>query len=138
MQLEDGVLIVLPRDEAKAFFGHRQDDARLQFIGELMANDSIPKLSCNSKWQAVHDLLAGIELESSVLGQAILGGRPLHQGDDYHVCLVRPDVVGFICDQAKQLTEARCGDLWPEVSELVATYGKAAEVGGAMVFVSKK
>ncbi len=138
MQLDDGYLIVLPRAEAKAFFGHRQDDARLEYIQELLENDEIPRMSCGGKWQAIHDALESSTIDESMLGQAILGGRPLHQGDDHHVCLVRPDIVGFICEQAKQLEDGFGGDVASEIESVIETFGKAAEIGGAMVFVTTK
>jgi len=138
MQLEDGYLIVLPRAEAKAFFGHRQDDARLNYIQELLANDEIPRTNCGGKWQAIHNAMNGTTIDESMLGQAILGGRPLHQGDDHHVCMVRPDIVGFICEQAKQLEDGFGGEVSAEIKSVVETFNKAAEVGGAMVFVAKK
>lgn len=138
MQIEDGYLIVLPRAEAKAFFGHRQDDARLAYIHELLANDEIRRMNCGGKWQAIHDAFEGSTIDESVLGQAILGGRPLHQGDGHHVCLVRPDIVGFICEQAKQLDDDFGGEVSTEIKTAIETFNKAAEVGGAMVFVAAK
>lgn len=138
MELAEGCLVVLPRDEAKQFFGHRQDEPRLEFIHELLGNDGIQRCGCNSQWQAIHDALSGVELANSVLGQAILGGRPLHQGDDYHVLLVRPDVVAFIAQQLNDVDLSELGELADLAREIHATYQAAADVGGAMVFVAKR
>lgn len=138
MQLDDGVLIVLPRNEAKTFFAYRDDTARLEFIEELLQNDTISKFGCDGQWNAIHDTLSGIALEDSVLGQAILGGRPLHQGDDYHVCLVRPDVVGYLCEQAKQVDVSDLADLAEAVRGVFEIYRTAAELRAAMVFAVKR
>ena len=139
MQLEDGLLIVLPRDEAKAFFGHRENQARLDFINEMIAKEETKTLGLSGNWQALHDAMTAVELADSVLAQCLLGGRPMHQGDDYHVCLVRPDVVGFIAQQASQLDVPHISeDLLEQAKSIAAIYKTAAELGGAMVFVAKR
>ncbi len=138
MKLEDGYLFVLERDAAKTFFGHRDDQTRLDFIQELLGQDEVVKQSLTGQWQAVHDALAAVEIEDSVLSQCVLGGRPMHQGDDYSVCLVRPDVVQFIADQSKQLASAglpeNVVDLATSTGEI---YQEAANRRGAVVFVAK-
>jgi|GEM_PF-2707491 len=139
MNLEDGYLIILERDNAKAFFGHRDDADRLEFINELLSNADVPKTSLQGKWQALHDSLAAIEIEDSVLAQCVLGGRPMHQGDDFHVCLVRPDVVQFIAEQSKSVDLSPLDD---EVSDLAKatfeTFSKAVELRAAVVFAAKR
>ena len=52
-----GYLIVLPRDAAKAFFGRRDDDARLAFLGELLADEDIDRVLIG----AAADLRQGVE-----------------------------------------------------------------------------
>ena len=139
MQLEDGYLIVLLRDEAKAFFGHREDQARLDYINEMLANEETKKLSLNGQWQSIHDALGGVVIEASVLSQCVLGGRSMHQGDDYFVFLVRPDVVGFIAQQGAQIDEAHLASEHLELAkQVVGLYVVAAELSAAMVFVAKK
>lgn len=139
MQLEDGLLIVLPRDEAKAFFGHREDQARLDFINEMVAKDDTKTLGLSGSWQALHDALADVKIDDSVLAQCLLGGRPMHRGDDYHVCLVRPDVVGFIAQQGAQLDDSHLAtESHTQAKAVVDLYKTAAELGGAMVFIAKR
>lgn len=138
MQLKNGMLLVLPRSEARTFFSHKDDATRLEFINELIAKPSVPRLDCEGKWQELHDQLAKIPLESSMLDQAILGGRPVHQGDDYHICLVRPDVVGFIAELGAGLKESQCELLWAEILKVIAIYQQAADLQAAMVFVAKR
>lgn len=139
MNLEDGYLIVLPRDEAKQFFGQREDQARLDFVNELFSKEDTKSLCLNGNWLALHTALEGAPIADSVLAQCLLGGRPLHQGDDHHVCLVRPDVVGFIAQQGARLEEPHVGtELWETSQATIGLYKEAAEIGAAMVFVAKR
>ena len=139
MQLEDGYLVVLSRDQAKVFFGQREDQPRLAFLQELLASSDTCRLCLDGRWQALHDALSALAIEDSLLSQCILGGRPLHQGNDYHVCLVRPDVVRFIADQAHQIDESSVEASQLDLCQAVlGIYKEAAELAGAMVFVAKK
>lgn len=138
MNLEDGYLIVLERDNAKAFFAHREDEPRLEFVNELLGNADVPKTSLQGKWQSLHDALAAVEIDDSVLAQCVLGGRPMHQGDDYHVCLVRPDVVQFIAEQSKSVDLATLGEVSDLAKEAFAAFLQAVELRAAVVFAAKR
>lgn len=139
MNLQEGVLIALERDDAKAFFGQREDQARLAFVAELLSRGDVTAKSLHGKWSALHDALAAIELEQSFLEQCILGGRPLHQGEDHHVMLVRPDVVGFIAEQLAQIEmSSLSGDLAADMEVVVQTYQHAAQQNAAVVFVAER
>lgn len=142
VKLEDGYLIVLPRDEAKAFFGYREDEARLQFIHELLGNEEVGRLHCNGKWLALQAAFEQVNFDDSLLAQCLLGGRAMHQGDDYHVCLVRPDIVGYITKQADTnsavIQASSFGDLKDLAESVLGFYEQAAKLRGAMVFVAKK
>ena len=139
MSLKPGVLIVLERDDAKTFFGQREDAPRLKYLEDLLSRSGVVWTSLNGNWQATHDALCGIEVDESFLDQCLLGGRPLHQGDDYHVVLVRPDVVAFIAGQLSQIDESK---LVPEVVQDVKavseTYRTAAERRAAVVFAAER
>lgn len=140
--LEDGYLIVLPRDEAKAFFGHREDQARLDFIHELLANADVKRLSCEGKWNVLQAAFEQVDLDDSLLGQCLMGGRPLHGGDDYVVCLVRPDIVGFITRQSEQLQASYLEQIFKDdvglAQAVLGIYKSATEAAGAVVFVAQK
>ena len=137
MQLDDGYLIVLPRDEAKAFFGNREDKARLTFLQELLANENVQRLCLDGKWQTYHDTLAAIDIPDSMLAQCLLGGRPMYGGSEYQVFLVRPDIVGFIAQQGSSIDETSVSsDLRQDIQSIIKLYATAAELGGAMVFVA--
>ena len=137
MLLEDGVLLGLPRDEAKSFFGFREDGPRLEFIKELLENDAIIRTTCQGKWENLHAALSQTAIASSFLSQAILGGRPFYQGEAYHVILVRPDVVGFIHKQLQDISLNEYGDLAPTLHSVSEFYSQAAAAQQAVVFVAK-
>lgn len=138
MQLEDGYLVILPRDQAKLFFGKRDDQERLQFLNEWLASGASSKYGCEGQWQALHEVFSNVNIENSFLTQCILGGRPMHQGDDYHVCLVRPDVVRFIADQGEQIDATQIeAAIFEQVRAVLGFYRAAAELTGAVVFVAK-
>ncbi len=138
MQFDDGYLVVLERDPAKEFFGHRDNDARLAFLTETLQGDA-PSIPLEKKWQPLHDALVAVELEDSVLGQCILGGRPMHRGDDFHVCMVRPDIVGFVAQQAAQVDTSKLDDDIAELANSTLNLFKtAAQQRAAVVFVAKR
>lgn len=138
MQFDDGYLVVLEREPAKEFFGHRDNDARLAFLTETLQGDA-QSIRLEKKWQQLHDALVAIEMEDSMLSQCILGGRPMHRGDDFHVCMVRPDIVGFIAQQAGQVETAKLDD---DIAKLAKStfelFKTAAEQRAAVVFVARR
>lgn len=139
MSLTAGFLVVLPRAEAKVLFGKKEDDSLIDYVNELLTAETTRKVGCQGKWQQLHDTLAGIQREDSVLSQCILGGRPLHHGDEYHVCMVRPDVVRYVVDQGAQLDEPQVGpELWELTQAALGLYGEAAKVGGAVIFIARR
>ena len=94
--LKRGVLFALDRDGAKDLFGARGDDALREFVSRLASNASIwsEKLAvdCGEKWQVIDRCLGEMKSEAQ-LDQCILGGRPMFQGTEMAVILVRPDLV---------------------------------------------
>lgn len=135
MNLADGYLLKLPRDQAKPFFGLRDDASRLEFLKEFLSKDDTGKLCLDGTWQAVHDALSAVSMVDSVLSQCILGGRPMHASDEHHIFLVRPDVVGFIAQQGTQLGEQL--DAMPSTAQPVLDfYKEAAEAKAAVVFLA--
>lgn len=140
MQFQDGLLIILPKDEAKAFFGFRDDAARLSFLQQLLDSDRIHKASCAGEWQAVHDHLAAVAVsaETSFLSQAILGGRPMQQGGTHVIALVRPDIVGFISQQLQEISLDTPEPLADTLRAVAAVYAQATADRAAMVFVAQR
>lgn len=136
--MDNGFLMLLDRQRAKELFGCREDQPRLEWLAQLQADGATPQVDCRGQWQALHDAFSAVEIEDSVLSQCILGGRPLHQGDDYHVCLVRPDVVRAVAHQCGSLDTSTWGELADIASQATELFQSCAEIGGATVFVAKK
>lgn len=138
MSLKQGVLIVLERDDAKAFFGQREDAARLEFINAALERADIVAKSLSGNWQATHEALTSIDLEESFLDQCILGGRPMHQADDYRIVLVRPDIAAFIAEQLTQIEESSLPPgVVDDVKVVAEAYKTAAERKAAVVFAAQ-
>ena len=133
-----GHVIVLPRDEAKSFFGQKEDATRLEFLADLLKRDGTIQASLDGKWKACHEAFASIE-NAQGLEHCLLGGRDLHQGEDYHVCLVRPDIVRSLASELSGVqTDDSVAEFLPQIAQLASVYEAAAKVGGAIVFVAQK
>ncbi len=108
-----GYHIALGREHAKRLFGLKEDQAILQFLEELKADSAMKKsgrvLETGTAWDAIHRCLTEGELDPAggdfPLSHAVLGGKPLHQGDDYAAVLVRPDMTRFIADALDEIEE---------------------------------
>jgi hypothetical protein len=108
-----GYHIALGRDHAKRLFGLKEDQAILKFLEELKASPEMKKsgrlLDTGTAWDAMHRCLSEGELDPTAgdfpLNHAVLGGKHLHQGDDYAAVLVRPDMTRFIADALAEVDE---------------------------------
>lgn len=108
-----GYHIALGREHAKRLFGLKEDQAILQFLEELKADPAMKKsgrvLDSGTTWDPIHRCLTEGELDPAggdfPLSHAVLGGKQLHQGDDYAAVLVRPDVTRFIADALIEVGE---------------------------------
>jgi hypothetical protein len=108
-----GYHIALGREHAKRLFGLKEDQAILKFLDELKAAPDMKKsgrlLDTGKAWDAMHRCLTEGELDPAAgdfpLNHAVLGGKHLHQGDDYAAVLVRPDMTRFIADALAEVDE---------------------------------
>ena len=94
--LRRGVLLAIDRDGAKSLFGARGDDALRDFISRLATESSIwseqSAVDCQGNWQIIDQCLGQME-NGAQLQQCLLGGRPMYQGSEMTVTLIRPDLV---------------------------------------------
>ncbi len=161
-----GYHIALGREHAKRLFGLKEDQAILQFLEELKADPAMKKsgrlLDSGTAWDAIHRCLTEGELDASAgdfpLSHAVLGGKQLHQGDDYAAVLVRPDMTRFIADALAEVGEddfrkkffalnpqsynQRIGEkefteVWLALQNLKVFYEAATENLEAVVFTAK-
>jgi hypothetical protein len=108
-----GYHIALGREHARRLFGLKEDQAILKFLEELKASPEMKKsgrlLDTGTAWDAIHRCLTEGELDPAAgdfpLNHAVLGGKQLHQGDDYAAVLVRPDMTRFIADALAEVEE---------------------------------
>jgi hypothetical protein len=114
-------------------------------VQQLGSADGV-QVDCQSIWSELHDVFQKLNAENSALDQCILGGRSMHQGD-FHVALVRPDVVRALAGQLAAIAEAEFRSSWPAdehedawrlCENIKDLYAKAAEQGDAVVFVASK
>lgn len=156
-QLADGVLIELPRDLAKAFFGCRDESSVREFLETRLDDDQTNQVAFSGAWQLLAKCFGDGTLEvgsgEPPLSWCFLGGRPMPAGDGQTVNLLRPDMVGHIAtkigelevttwlaEQAQQLGM----EATPEQIEQAATHVQAIQVfcdgaaknGSAAVFAA--
>jgi hypothetical protein len=108
-----GFYIALAREHAKTLFGIKEDAALRKFLDELKTRPDMKKsgrvLDVGSLWDPIHRCLTEGELDPAAgdfpLNTAVLGGKRLHQGEDYVAVLIRPDMTRFIADALAELEE---------------------------------
>jgi hypothetical protein len=108
-----GYHIALSREHAKRLFGQKDDENLRKFLDELIADPGMKKsgrlFDSGTHWGAIHRCLSEGELDPAAgdfpLSHVILGGKQLHQGNDYVASLVRPDMTNFVADAIGELAE---------------------------------
>lgn len=101
-----GAYIVLQREDAKELFA-QQDDASVRAVAERLRSsqkhrDEDLVLDCGIHWDPIHRALTDGTLDRDggefPLDHCVLGGRRLHQGDDFEAILIRPDIVPHVTE----------------------------------------
>jgi hypothetical protein len=108
-----GYYIALSRDHAKRVFANKDDATLPPLIAEfksdkaLKANSQI--LEVKRTWDAIHRCLTegtlDVEAGDFPRNHVVLGGKKLHNGDDYVAVVVRPDMVTFIAEALHEIKE---------------------------------
>ncbi|MEM7315018.1 MAG: DUF1877 family protein [Planctomycetota bacterium] len=154
--LSGGYLFELVRDNAKEFFGLRGDEPVRDYVVNLSQAENVNKLKLDSHWETLARLFSNGTLDPSAgeppLQWCFLGGRPMFQGDQSSVMLVRPDMVRHVAEaladadtcwlksRVEKLTATADGPI--EITDDVASmlpqlrdfYNQSAEAGSAVVF----
>ena len=130
--INTGVLIELPRDQAKTFFSTKGDEAVLEFVQNMLADEQTNCLNTEGAWQE----LASAFGEEPPMAWCFTAGRPMHPGEGHNIMLIRPDMVGHV---ATNLSEATLSDLAgdahvPMLEKLRDHFDAAAKAGSAMIF----
>ena len=160
--LTGGVLFVLARDDAKTFFGLKDDELLISYISDLLdSKEDLPRVTLDGTWETIHRCLSDGTLNpnggKAPLNHCLLGGRQMYQGSDRVVSLVRPDVVPHVAielagiekcwlrDRYESTSSASGNDpfdmetfeqAFAKVEAIHTLYMMAAEEGGAVVFAA--
>lgn len=161
-----GYHIALTREHAKTLFALKDDDGLRKFLDELARRPDMRKsgrvLENGTNWDPIHRCLTDGELDSSAgefpLSHAVLGGKQLHQGNDYAAVMVRPDMTRFIADALAELdeedlrkkffalspqsyrepiNEKKFMEIWLAIQDLQVFFAAAADNLEAVVFTAK-
>ena len=127
-----GVLIELPRDQAKTFFSTKGDEAVLEFVQNMLANDQANCLNTEGSWKE----LAKAFGDEPPMAWCFTAGRPMHPGESHNIMLIRPDMVGHV---ATNLSSATLSELAGEshvamLEKLRDHFDAGAKAGSAMIF----
>ncbi len=130
--LDAGVLIELPRDQAKTFFSTKGDEAVLEFVQHMLAEENTNCLNIEGGWKELAEAFG----DEPPMAWCFTAGRPMHPGDSHNIMLIRPDMVGHV---ATNLSNATLSDLAgesyvPMLEKLRDHFDAAARAGSAMIF----
>jgi hypothetical protein len=113
-RLGEGTFVVLTRDDAKELFRLDGDEAVWQFAEKLrispqhLQDDLV--LDCGTAWDPIHRVLTDGTLSHNAgefpNDHCVLGGRRMHEGADFEVIMVRPDVVGLVAENLLKMRSA--------------------------------
>ncbi len=117
-----GVHFAVSDPELKQLLAARGDEAVMEQIEEIEGRwDKAWLIETDSAWWAIHLALTSKRAPPG-LGRAVLGGRPLHKGDDYHVILVEAKDVPDIADALARLDESSFKRLYEQIDR--KAYGR--------------
>ncbi len=132
--LKRGVLFAVDRDRAKSLFAARGDDALRDCIRDFAAAESIwsenSAIDCEGNWQAIDASLSAMEGKAQ-LDHCLLGGRPMYQGSEMTVTLVRPDLVPHLANLLAEVEDDALRESLPadvDFADLQATFVKIREL----------
>lgn len=108
-----GYHFALSRENAKRIFAAKGGEeigaliAEFHGSKEMKANSQI--LPLKRTWDAIHRCLTEGELDPAggdfPMNHVILGGKVIHNGDDYIAVVIRPDMLTFITEALHDLKE---------------------------------
>lgn len=125
-----GAYIVLTREDAKELFSQVGDAAVRSFAERLRKSpkhiDADLVLECGTSWDPIHRALTDGTLNRDVedfpLDHCVLGGRRLHEGQEFEAVLIRPDIVPHVAAGMHDLKRAEFSERYMALDP--AVYGK--------------
>lgn len=115
-----GAYLILKREDSKRLQTVDQDEAVRAAVGELKRSKTYRDvglmLDCGDCWNAIHRCLSDGTLDPDVgdfpLNHLVLGGKRLFKGGDFYAVLVRPDIVPFVAESARDVKRNGLRDLY--------------------------
>lgn len=110
----EGAYVVLTRNDAKDLFAMEGDEAVRGFIEKLRNSPKHREadlvLECGKAWDPIHRVLTdgtlSRESDDFPNDHCVLGGRRLHEGADFEVIMVRPDIVILVAESLHKMKRA--------------------------------
>lgn len=117
-----GVHFALSEPELEQLLAARGDEAVMERIQEIEERwDKAWLIETDGAWWAIH-LAVTSKRAPNGLARAVLGGRPLYKGDDYHVVLVAAKDVPAVAEALTRLDQASFKRLYDQIDR--KAYGR--------------
>jgi hypothetical protein len=156
-----GVHFALTEDQVRSLLDAVDDEERMEVIEAIEEEgwEEADGQETDKAWDAIHRCLADGTLEPDggayPLNRAVLGGKQLHEGEDYVIALVMPDEVREVAsalaeldrnwlreryetlasiDYDRSVSEDDFEYTWQWFEPLKGFYQRAASAGRAVVF----
>ena len=115
-----GTYLILQREDSKRLQTLDQDEAVRAAVCELKRSktyrDAGLVLECGDCWNAIHRCLSDGTLDPDVgefpLNNLVLGGKRLFKGSGFYAVLVRPDIVPFVAESARDVKRSELRELY--------------------------
>jgi hypothetical protein len=162
----NGYLLALTREHAKRIFAQPGGEQLRQLLEELRQTSDLKKsgrvLELGNLWDPLHRCLTEGELDPNSgdvpLNLAILGGRQLHQGNEWAAAMVRPDMTTFVAEAlgdvkeeefrqkffalnpasyCRTIDEKHFMEVWVALRQVTAFYEASSENLEAVVFAGQ-
>ena len=112
--------MILKREDSKRLQTLDQDEAVRAAVCELKRSkthrDAGLVLECGDYWNAIHRCLSDGTLDPDVgefpLNNLVLGGKRLYKNSDFYAVLVRPDIVPFVAESARDVKRSELRELY--------------------------
>jgi hypothetical protein len=125
-----GAYIILQRDAVRELLAREDDASRRQFIERLRKSPKYLEadlvFECGTAWDPIHRCLTEGTLDAEggefPLNHCVLGGRRLHEGDDFEAVYLRPDIVPFVAEAIGDVKRAELYEIYMRLDP--ADYGR--------------